>query len=448
LRIALLVVAATLGIGLAVPSIAGAYVNLFRPFLGPAPADPCHATSIDGGTLVREQPAPPQPSVKRYVVLLCGPVFDVANPSVLLADDQIWQFYLGRRGAAPVHMFQGGIDQVPFDKGISMKKYPYLKGPDGHAPGFDTAITDPDSIQNLEEIIDKALSIISNLDTVECILGAIESGGASCLEALANQGLEVVVQDALIAAVLIDAAVKFVESRETMANSDWFYWSDNYGFWNLFGDAAPSWIDPSIAMTGLGAANVRMGVVFSNVALDQLGDFDLSKADVRRGHSKGIAQLAERARAASRGKTLIGGPEDERLGGGRFADIIDGRLGRDEIRGRAGDEQILQGGPGADRLYGGAGDDTLDGYRGRDRLIGGRGNDQLVDVFGRSRIRTGSGHNLVFIRDGAGDDRVTCRGSSQNLVHADRGDRISPTCRANRSRIVFGGRRLTDGHGY
>ncbi len=82
---------------------------------------------------------------------------------------------------------------------------------------------------------------------------------------------------------------------------------------------------------------------------------------------------------------------------------------------------------GSDLVSGVSGDDRLFGGPGLDVLRGGPGSDTIVDHRGRTRVLTGagghSGPDSVDVRDGEGDDVVTC-GNRNVTVKADTGDRV------------------------
>jgi Ca2+-binding RTX toxin-like protein len=137
-----------------------------------------------------------------------------------------------------------------------------------------------------------------------------------------------------------------------------------------------------------------------------------------------------RGRGAS--DCLVGGKARDGISAGSGADVAAGSEGDDAIRGGAGgdlllgdqDDDAISGGGGRDRLYGGSGDDRMRGgpgddfllgYLGIDRLSGGRGDDYL-DV-----QTIGSGSNR-----GPGDV-VTCGPGEDTVVANDR-DRISGDC--------------------
>jgi hypothetical protein len=57
-------------------------------------------------------------------------------------------------------------------------------------------------------------------------------------------------------------------------------------------------------------------------------------------------------------------------------------------------------------------------------LSGGPGNDQIVDFYGDTTVRTGTGRDLVAVRDGHGGDTVICKGPGRKRILADPSDRI------------------------
>ena len=426
-------VLSTLMVGVAGTGQASAYVNLFRPAFKPVKPDPCAKVGDKGGIIVRQQKTE-QKSIKRYAALLCGPkVTEPGTNPAQLVDDEISAFYLNgkSRGA---HMMAGGVESFPWNSKVSSEPFQYLKGPGGSAPAIFSAAKNKEIKEIVQEVVEAVLAIHLALDAVECVFGAIESGGLSCVELFAGWGIEETTQLKKVATAIISAAVILIDSRVEMAATDWFYWSDNYGFWNIFGDLKPDWINPSLTHTGLGTAHTRIGVVLSNVGLDQGPDFNL-------GSTGAVA-------APAGGKTVIGSNRNDRLRGTKKADSIDGRGRNDVLRAGRGNDSPVQGGPGNDRVFGGPGNDDLDGYKGRDLLVGGQGNDQLFDIYGPTVVRTGGGLNLVFVLDGRGDDKVHCGRSRRNLIRADRGDFVARSCYVGRSRVIRGGRRMRVHRGY
>ncbi len=416
-------------------SAGAGYTQLFKPVFGPAAADPCEQMGIgtDGGIAVRTQPDTVVPSIKRFVAMVCGPRRSIPL-STLLVDDQIWQFTLGNGGHTATHMLAGGLDPAPWNASVSTKNYPYVKGPAGHAPGLDPAQlqADPVLIDSMLDLIKEQLTEPGlGVAAVFCILGALESAGATCEDFLISAGIVVLVAAGFFIAELADLVARFIERGLDMEQSDWFYWSDGTGFWNGLGDVNPNFINPSIYLADpFSSHDARIGVVFSNVALDQGPDFG----------SSGGTRV--------RGRHLYGSKRNQTLIGTKLEDFIEGGAGNDAIHGRGGNDILLQGGTGNDHVYGGKGADNIDGYRGRDLLVGGPGNDDIIDVYGPTTVHAGSGENLVNVRDGRADDRVDCIGSTRNIIQADRGDRIDRSCRVGKSRIIRNGRRMKIGVGY
>jgi RTX calcium-binding nonapeptide repeat (4 copies) len=156
--------------------------------------------------------------------------------------------------------------------------------------------------------------------------------------------------------------------------------------------------------------------------------------------------------ALGRGEVLIGGAAHDELGayigvrgvridGGAGPDLVHG-MGLDQrLSGGAGNDMIY-GGPGKDTINGGPGNDTIYGGPGNDTINGGGGNDRIMDLHGATTVTTGSGAASVDVRDGQGDDRVSCAAGGQTRVLADRGDRLSRSCRrmtVSAATRIFGG---------
>jgi RTX calcium-binding nonapeptide repeat (4 copies) len=142
-------------------------------------------------------------------------------------------------------------------------------------------------------------------------------------------------------------------------------------------------------------------------------------------------------RSGSRGNdTLSGGPGNDNLSGGLGRDTISGGLGNDTLSGGPGNDTV-SGGPGNDLISGGTGNDTVSGGTGNDVIYGGPGNDRIVDHQGATTVLPGSGTNRIDVADGHRDDRVVCLPGSINHIRADRGDRISRSCRGKGSTIRY-----------
>jgi Ca2+-binding RTX toxin-like protein len=395
--------------------------------------------------VVRRQPAQQENDIPRSIALLCGPVY--AMPfGTLLVDDAIWQLLMGGSGGAPNHMLQGGQASLPWRKSLSTEEHPAFKGSGGDALGWKDAVALPDDFRQIQAAIG-------------VFFGAPVLGGAItfCLGGLLNPVtftpcLAVLTLGALVAALtfspdIINLVGRYFQRNDAMNNGNWFVWSSGAGFFNGFGDVDQTWINPSL-FSAADRAQVRVGVVLSNVLLNQGPDFDLSRTDAARTDPQ-VRRLAALVREMnrSRGRTRTGTGRAERLFGGARDDYLFGAGGRDTLVGRRGNDVLLQGARGNDRILGGPGNDNIDGHRGGDVLAGGPGNDQIVDFFGDTTIYTGRGNDLVAVRDGDPGDTVVCRGAGRKRILADPGDRIvgagiRRASRATRARVCPAGSRI------
>ena len=87
-------------------------------------------------------------------------------------------------------------------------------------------------------------------------------------------------------------------------------------------------------------------------------------------------------------------------------------------------------------IKGGAGNDAIHGGPGHDTLSGGAGNDLITDTKGSATIYPGSGKNAVEVAGHPGRDRVLCASGSVDLIYANRGDYIAPSCRKASGSLV------------
>ena len=419
---------------------ARAYQPFFTPIFSKPVADPCAFQGIpsSGGLVVRRQPALQANDVPRAIALLCSPAYSMPF-GTLLADDAIWQRFMGRSGGSPSHMLQGGQQSLPWQTALNTKDYPAFKGPGGNALSWKKVT---DSSQAWQTVQTVGIAVLGG----DFLLG----GGAACLGALLGSpiaavpcaiavGVAVVAGLMIAAPAIADLIGRYLQRNDAMNNGNWFVWSSGAGFFNGFGDVDQSWINPSL-FSMADNARMRVGVVFSNVLLNQGPDFDLLKrGDTARTGGRSRVEAAQTDPASRRlsalvrrlqrshGLTRTGKRRDERLLGGRRDDYLFGARGDDTLFGRRGDDILLQGARGNDRIYGGRGNDNIDGYRGPDIAAGGPGNDQIVDLFGGATVYTGRGNDLVVVRDGRPGDTVVCRGAGRKRILADPGDRIVGT---------------------
>ena len=108
--------------------------------------------------------------------------------------------------------------------------------------------------------------------------------------------------------------------------------------------------------------------------------------------------------------TIVGNNGSNELFGTRFADLIRGLGGDDEIEARGGN----------DRVYGGAGNDEIDGDAGNDSLYGDGGNDEIDGGDGNDVLFGGTGHDEL---DGGTGNDVLTGGAGRDIFEFDRGDR-------------------------
>ena len=438
---------------------ARAYQPFFTPIFSKPVPDPCAVQGVpsSGGLVARRQPALQANDIPRAIALLCSPVYTMPF-GTLLADDAIYQRVMGGSGGAPSHMLQGGKDSLPWNKTLSTKDYPAFKGPGGNALSWKDVTQSSDAWQTVQDV---GIAVLGG--------DFILAGGPACLGALLGYAIAAVpcalaVGVAVVAGLMIAAPAianligRYLQRNDAMNNGNWFVWSSGAGFFNGFGDVDQSWINPSL-FSMADNARMRVGVVFSNVLLNQGPDFDvLKRGGAARADRQGPVEAAQtdpgfrrlsalvRRLQRSRGLTRTGKRRDERLTGGRRDDYLFGARGDDTLFGRRGDDVLLQGAQGNDRIYGGPGNDNIDGYRGPDTAAGGPGNDQIVDLFGSATVYTGRGNDLVVVRDGHPGDTVVCRGAGRKRILADPGDRIvgtvSGTARAVGARACPAGSRV------
>jgi hypothetical protein len=423
-----------------------AYQSFYTPLFQNPVSDPCNVQGIadSGGLVVRRQPALGSNDIERRVALLCGPVYTAPALSTLLADDAIWQRRMGGSGGAPRHMLQGGQDSLPWKPGLSTTLYPAFKGPGGNALGWKDAIKIDRNVQKVRAAAQGVVTSLAGATFTLCVIGAIQP--AALPVCAAGVVVSAVALALTYAPELINLISRYFQRNEAMNNGQWFVWSSGSGFFNGFGDVDQSWINPSL-FSASDNAQMRVGVVFSNVLLNQGPDFDLSRrgaaAASRPRRLDALVQQLERPE----GRTRAGTRRDERLFGGRRGDHLFAGGGDDRVFGRRGHDVLLQGAMGDDRILGAAGNDNIDGHRGRDVLSGGPGNDQIIDFFGKTTVYSGRGTDLIAVRDGRSDDTVVCKGPGRKRILADPGDRIvkAGSRLTGRAACPTGSQLVTDG---
>jgi hypothetical protein len=110
---------------------------------------------------------------------------------------------------------------------------------------------------------------------------------------------------------------------------------------------------------------------------------------------------------------ISGGPGQDQIWGGAFADALQGNQGDDVLHGMGGDD-IVVGGKDNDQQYGEDGEDIVWGNLGNDTLDGGNGNDQVRGGQGDDSISGGAGND--FISGDRGNDTES-GGAGADIFH-------------------------------
>jgi len=118
---------------------------------------------------------------------------------------------------------------------------------------------------------------------------------------------------------------------------------------------------------------------------------------------------------------LLGGDGNDRLLGGEGNDRLLGGNGADTLLGGDGADRLL-GGDGADRLLGEEGNDVLQGNAGDDMLLGGLGNDRLLGGADSDRLLGGEGNDRLL--GGNGADTLLGGDGADRLLGGDSADRL------------------------
>jgi hypothetical protein len=172
---------------------------------------------------------------------------------------------------------------------------------------------------------------------------------------------------------------------------------------------------------------MRVGVVFSNVLLNQGPDFDLGRRGAAAAsQSRRLGALAQRL-ARPQGRTRAGTRRDERLFGGRRHDHLFGARGDDPLFGRGGNDVLLQGAHGNDRIYGGRGDGNIDGHPGPTPPRAVLATTRSSTCSAAPPSTPGAETTLWSPATGTAGDTVVCRGAGRKRILADPGDRIVGT---------------------
>jgi Ca2+-binding RTX toxin-like protein len=138
-------------------------------------------------------------------------------------------------------------------------------------------------------------------------------------------------------------------------------------------------------------------------------------------------------------ENIVGGFNNDSLGGnasnnnynaGLGDDTLDGGAGNDTLIGGSGRDQI-DGGPNNDTLSGGPGDDTIDAGLDNDTASGDAGSDLVDGNLGVDTINGGDGSDTMLSREPTAApqaDTVNCGSATDHAVHDTTGDTINADC--------------------
>ncbi len=124
--------------------------------------------------------------------------------------------------------------------------------------------------------------------------------------------------------------------------------------------------------------------------------------------------------------SIGGNPSNNNFNGGLGEDSFDGAGGNDTLIGGSGDDN-LDGAANNDTITGGPGDDTIDGGTDVDTVSGDSGADLVDGGSGVDTINGNDGSDTLLSKDG-GADTVNCGNSTDHAVHDVAGDTVNADC--------------------
>ena len=186
---------------------------------------------------------------------------------------------------------------------------------------------------------------------------------------------------------------------------------------------------------GFGADVINGG---ANGAAGDTVDYSL-RAFPLRVSPDGIAandgESAELDNVGSDVENVVGGFNNDSIGGNASNNNFNGGLGEDSFDGAAGSDTLI-GGSGDDNLdgaanndtiQGGPGDDTIDGGADTDNLSGDSGSDLIDGSAGTDTLNGGTGSDTLLTRDSTADT-ANCGDGTDHSVHDVSGDTINVDC--------------------
>jgi hypothetical protein len=386
----------------------------------------------------------------------------------------------------PKHLLQGGAD-APFISRERLKAFPYLIGPEGQAVLYQH-LMGSQILRNA--LVGAGVSFTSSivLAFAVCKLGIVVTAGVSCAAA-AFAGIPAAAVAGIVGAIsgVISGLIhNQLERVSAMASSAWDFHAPEgwkgWIVWNGFGTIGHNYIDPSFGNLWVGGetppfhiwawfsaypfaqgSNPDMrGSSASARASGRLTPADLNPDNLRTLHGEitpngpdhivQIKAAGRRVHYKTGDNVIVGTGPREDLIGGSGNDVLAALGPRDRLYGGAGHDELIAFGRG-DRLYGGRGFNELEAAGRDDLLDGTQGDDTLISDVGSTTVMAGR-IARVDVQNRRSTDTVICPRVNRDIVLADRGDRVSRSCRfvfvdgrgAPRSPAMVGRRGFTGSH--
>jgi hypothetical protein len=360
----------------------------------------------------------------------------------------------------PQHVLQGGGRAPHISRG-RLRLFPYLMGPEGQAVRYQGLLG--------SEILLRAIAgagieggTVLTIGVISCLAGGFATGGIACA------GIPAAAVAGIVGAItgVIEGLIENQLDRViTMASSAWDFYAPpgwkGWIVWNGFGTIGHNYIDPSF--TNLWPAETppfRIWAWFSAFGMEQgknpdlggSGASDSAMSAARRDPISGVDVNPNNLRT-SHGEIVKRGPDrvvEIRAPGRRIQfkqgdNVIVGKGAREDLIAGSGDDVLLVRGPRSriwsgrgedvlvatgrgDRLYAGPGYDELLAAGHGDWLYSGRGSDTMVSERGTATVIAGR-NSRVDVLNRRPTDTVICPQVNRDIVIADRGDRVSRSCR-------------------
>ena len=386
----------------------------------------------------------------------------------------------------PQHLLQGGAG-APFISRERLKPFPYLMGPEGQAVLFQH-LMGSEILRNA--LVGAGVSFTSSIVVAfaVCKLGIVVTAGVSCAAA-AFAGIPAAAVAGIVGAIsgVIGGVIKNqLERVSAMASSAWDFYAPpgwkGWIVWNGFGTIGHNYVDPSFSNLWVagetppfhvwawfsaypfaqGSNPDLRGSSASAGAGGRLTGADFNPDNLRTQHGEitkngpdRIVQLkaaGRRVHYKTGDNVVVGtGPREDLIGGSGH-DVLAALGPYDRIWGGSGEVALVAAGR-RDRVYGGTGFDELVAAGRDDILYSGPGSDTMLSERGTTTVMAGR-NSRVDVQNHRATDTVVCPRVNRDIVLADRGDRVSRSCRfvfvngrgAPRSPAMVGRRGFTGSH--